>query len=366
MIPQGVSVGRIANIEIKVNLSLLIIAVIIAMTLSIGVLPAATGGVFSGFVYGIMGVAGAALFIGSILFHELAHSLLALHYRIPVVQIVLHLFGGLAQIARDPERPVQEFWIAIAGPISSGVLALGFGLLGAAFGFTSLPGAMFGWLSSVNITLAVFNLVPGFPLDGGRVLRAILWKITGSYRIATRRASRVGQGIAILFGVFGIGLILVTLNLFNGLWFLLIAVFIYGAAAMTYRSVSGTVLSGETSVRRVMRHDVPLIPPTLPMAIMAWRYLDQAPDQAYPVMEGNTLIGMITLAEAERVPRLEWGKVRVQDLMLPREKLCIVEADADIQIAMQQLERAQADHAPVYDRGQLIGMLNRRDIVYRT
>src|SRR5664279_4315330 len=126
----------------------------------------------------------------------MAHSLVALRYHIPVIQIILYLFGGMAQIARNPERPAQEFWIAIAGPTSSVILAAMFWMISALGG---LPGAACAWLAVVNLTLALFNLLPGFPLDGGRVLRSILWRVTGSFRRATRQASQVGQVIAGLF-----------------------------------------------------------------------------------------------------------------------------------------------------------------------
>ncbi|HVO71976.1 MAG TPA: site-2 protease family protein, partial [Aggregatilineaceae bacterium] len=312
------------------------------------------------------GVVGAIAFIGSILWHEMAHALLALRYHIPVVQIVLYLFGGMAQIARDPERPGQEFWIAIAGPVSSVVLAVFFGFLAVLFNPATVVGAVCNWLFTVNLTLAIFNLVPGFPLDGGRVLRSALWTRGGSFRTATRQASRVGQGVAIGFALLGLALMFRAAAVFNGLWFMLIAAFLYDAATTSYRLSRGANLSMKSPVSKVMRYNVPLIEPTLPLALLAWKYMDHAPDQAYPVMDDGALIGMITQAEVEVIPRLEWGKVRVQDLMVPRDRLCIVESTDDLQTALQALETARMDHAPVYDHGHLVGMLNRRDIVYRT
>src|SRR5262249_30764779 len=148
----------------------------------------------SPFISWVVGLFTSIIFIGSILWHEMAHSLVAQHYHIPVAQIVLYLFGGVAQITRDPERPSQGFWIAIAGPLSSFVLAVVFGLFS---GLPGLAGAACSWLALTNLTLALFNLLlPGFPLDGGRVLRSFLWWRSGSYQTATRQASRVGQGVA--------------------------------------------------------------------------------------------------------------------------------------------------------------------------
>src|SRR5260221_11503403 len=201
MIPRsGWTIGWIGDIEIKINVSLFVIALLVTVSLALGILPRSAPGAAPIF-YWVTGLLTAIVFIGAILWHELAHALVALRYHIPVVQIILYLFGGVAQIARNPERPGQEFWIAIAGPASSMVLALMFGALSSLRG---LAGAACSWLAVVNLTLALFNLLPGFPLDGGRVLRAILWRIGGSYRQATRQASRVGQVMAGAFSLFWI------------------------------------------------------------------------------------------------------------------------------------------------------------------
>jgi Zn-dependent protease/predicted transcriptional regulator len=358
---QGWTIGRVGSIEIKLNISLAFIALLVAYVLAVGYLPSRVPHASSA-LYWITGLLVSAVFIGSILWHELAHSLVALRYGIPVVQIVLYLFGGVAQIARDPERPSQEFWIAIAGPASSMALAILFGMLSRLNG---LPGAACGWLAFVNFTLALFNLLPGFPLDGGRVLRAILWRIGGSYRQATRQASRVGQVMAGLFVLFALRLI-ITGDAFNGIWFILIAAFLFGAASASYRMASGASLPMDTPVRRVMRFNVPVIEPTLPLAMLAWKYLDHARDQAFPVMNDGNLVGMITAMEVDKIPRLDWGKYRVEQLMLPRDKLCIVGPNDDLKAALSALEAVGMNHAPVFDADHLVGMLNRRDIVYRT
>jgi Zn-dependent protease/predicted transcriptional regulator len=361
MIPQGWTIGRIGTIEIKINISLAFIALFVTFSLAADLQRRAVPG-GSPALYPVVGVLASVLFIGSILWHELAHSLVALRYGIPVVQIVLYLFGGVAQIARDPERPGQEFWIAIAGPVSSVVLAAFFGMVSRLGG---LVGAACAWLAFVNLTLALFNLLPGFPLDGGRVLRAILWRIGGSYRQATRQASRVGQGMALLFALFGIALILQG-TVFNGIWFILIATFLFGAASASYRSARGASLPMNTPVSRVMRFNVPIVEPGWQLAILAWRYLDHARDQAFPVMDNGVLVGMVTAAEVDRIPRLDWGKVKVEQTMLPRDRLCIVSPDDDLQSALAALEAASMNHAPVFAGDQFVGMLNRRDIVYRT
>lgn len=362
MIPRGGwTVGWIGDIEIKINISLAFIALFVAYTLAVGILPYNAPGA-SSVMYWLVGIVASITFIGSILWHEMAHSLMALRYGIPVVQIVLYLFGGVAQISRNPERPGQEFWIAIVGPLSSIVLAIVFGILSPVRG---VVGAACAWLAIVNLTLALFNLLPGFPLDGGRVLRSILWRISGSFRQATRQASRVGQVMAGLFLLFAIWRIFQG-DFFDGIWFILIAMFLFSAATVSYRSAKGASLAMDTPVRRIMRSNVPTVEPSMPLALLAWRYLDHYKDQAFPVVENGMLVGMISAMEVNKIPRLEWGKFKVAETMLPREKLCIVAPDDDIQAALDAFESTGTDHAPVYESEQFVGMLNRRDIVYRT
>jgi Zn-dependent protease/predicted transcriptional regulator len=362
MIPRGGwTIGWLGDIEIKINISIVFIALFVALSLALRILPFTAPGA-GPVLYWLVGIVASVAFIGSILWHEMAHSLMALRYGIPVVQIILYLFGGVAQISREPERPVQEFWIAIVGPASSIVLAVAFGVLSRIGG---VPGAACAWLAIVNLTLALFNLLPGFPLDGGRVLRSILWRIGGSFRLATRQASRVGQVMAGLFLLFALWQMLQG-NLFNGIWFILIAGFLFGAATLSYRSARGASLAMDTPVQRVMRFDVPTIEPSMPLAILAWKYLDHYRHQAFPVVENGTLVGMISSMETNKIPREEWGKVKVAQTMLPLEKLCVVAPNDNIGAALDALEKTGMDHAPVYEADRFVGMLNRRDIVYRT
>ncbi len=357
---RGWRAGTLGGVEIRLDPSLFLIGALVTFSLAVAVLPREVPRL-SPIAYWLFGALAAVIFILSILWHEMAHALMALHYRIPVKRIVLHLFGGVAFIARDPERPAHEFWIAILGPLSSLSLALIFGALG---NLPDLTGAICRWLALINLTLAIFNLLPGFPLDGGRVLRAALWYFGGSYRKATRQASRVGQGMAALFVFFALLLFLEGFW-FNALWFVLIASFLYGAASLSYRMSAGG-LPNESPLYRVLRHNVPLIDARLPLALLAWRYLDHAPDQAFPVFHEGALVGMVTAAQVERVPRLEWGRVRVADVMLPLTAFPILFITEPLESAKAQLDAYNVDHAPVFDGVQFVGMVNRRDIVYRT
>ena len=361
---QSVSIGQIWGIEIRLHASLLLIALLVTVSSAFGFLPSLAPG-YSVLVYLAAGSMIAVLFIVSILWHELAHALVALRFRLPVIQIVLYLFGGMAQIGREPERPVHEFWIAIAGPVSSAALALLFNLVTFVGG---LGGAAAWYLATVNLSLALFNLLPGFPLDGGRVLRAVLWQIEGSYTRATRQASRAGQIVAILLALFGALSLLIDIGGFaiNGLWLILIAFFLFSTATSQRRVVRAVPLPADTLVRRVMRFNVPEISPDWPLAMFAWRYFDHAADQAFPVMEAGELVGLVAAAQLDPIPRLEWGKIYVREAMLPRDRLPIVAPDDELAAALAAIDAQHAVHAPVMERGRLVGMLNRRDITYRT
>lgn len=362
MIPtQGWTIGSLGGVEIKLNPSLLLIAFLVTYLLASALLPLAVPGL-GALIYWATGLLASVIFIGSILWHEMAHVIMAQRFGIPVMQVVLHLYGGVALLSREPERPSHEFLITIAGPLSSLFLAV---LFSAFSNLTGLLGAVFSWLSQVNLTLALFNLLPGFPLDGGRVLRSILWQLGGSYKVATRQASRVGQVVAFIFVAFALWMIL-NGSWFNGFWFLMIAFFLYTAASQAFQTAAGTALSMTTTVRRVMRHDVPLIEPNTPLALLAWRYLDHARDQAFPIAHHGQLVGLITSAEVDKHPRLEWGKIRVEQIMIPASKLPIVSPDHSIEQALNAFDKTGMNHAPVVEGEVVIGMLNRRDIVYRT
>lgn len=361
---RGLTIGYIDGIAIKLDSSLLILAVLLTAGAAFGLLPATAPG-YSTVVYILAGVLIAVLFIGSILWHELAHVLIARQYRLPVVQVVLYLFGGIAQIGRDPERPSHEFFIAIAGPISSAILGAFSALIGRGGG---LGGAAAAYLGSVNLTLALFNLLPGFPLDGGRVLRAALWQVQGSYTRATRQASHVGQLIAMLLGLFGLlSFFSGILGGINGIWLIMVALFLFQAASQTFRTVRAVPMPLESTVQRVMRQNAPPVAQELPVAIFAWRFYDHAPDQAFPVVDSDfLLVGMLSAVELAAVPRLEWGTYKVRDLMRPRADLPVIAPDDDLKKAMTALDSARLDYAPVLLNGQVVGMLNRRDITYRT
>jgi Zn-dependent protease/predicted transcriptional regulator len=353
--------GQVQGIEIRLDSSVLIIGVFIVLILSGSWFPLFAPNTRPWLQFS-MAILTTILFIGSIIWHELAHSVMALRYRLPVVQIVIHAFGGVAQIGREPERPAHEFWITVAGPLSSALLALFFFLMS---GVGGILGVACLWLGQINLVLAIFNLIPAFPLDGGRILRAALWRSLGSYRRATYYAARGGQIFAILFGLWG-ALIFLRSTL-NGVLLMLMGWFIFQAAAQILRVTdNGTPISTATPLRRLMRVNVPASAPETHLALFAWQYMDHASDQAFPVLQDGTLVGMVTANEVHHIPRTEWGQYRLWQVMIPREKLVVLSPDDDLKLAIAKMDQAGLDHAPVLFGGVLVGMVNRRDIVYQT
>jgi predicted transcriptional regulator len=211
----------------------------------------------------------------------------------------------------------------------------------------------------------LFNLLPGFPLDGGRVLRALLWARSGSYKVATRQASRVGQGMAVLFGLLALWMLLGG-RLFNALWFFGIAFFVYQMATMMFGMASGVAMPMNAPVRRVMRFPPNTIDSRKPIAFLAWKFFDRDHDQAVVVLDDSEVVGLVTFFDIDRYPRLEWGKIHVSEVMQPRERITVLAANDTIARALDGFEKTGTNYAPVLEGTALVGVLFRRDIVYRT
>jgi Zn-dependent protease/predicted transcriptional regulator len=328
-------------------------------------------------------VAAALLFFVSVLAHELAHSVVASARGIPVRNITLYLFGGVSNIQHDPDSPQAEFLMAVVGPLTSlvlgGVLLVVSGLaLGDVRSLANPIGAMgqLGplltlvlWLGSVNVTLGLFNLVPGFPLDGGRVLRSILWAAVGDLRRATRWASAVGQTIAWLMIVSGISMVFgmqipfLGTGLANGLWLAFIGWFLNSASAQSYRQlVVHDILEG-VSVERMMRIDPPTVSPMDSVNTLVHDYVMGTDDYGFPVVEGDSLIGIVTLEDVRSVPREEWNLTRVRQIMTPLDRLVTVRPEEDGGTALNKLAQDDYRQLPVVNGSRLVGLLRRRDIV---
>ncbi len=378
---SGFGIGRIFGINIRIDWSWLLIFFLITWNLS-----AAFGQLHSdwgaGLTWGVAIVA-ALLFFASVLAHELAHSLMARARGVPVRSITLFLFGGVSNIQRDPPSPMAEFLITIVGPITSfvigGVLLLLAGLGTGGLDTGGDPNRMIAqlspattllvWLGSINVIVGLFNLIPGFPLDGGRVLRSILWGITDDVRRATRWASWVGQGIAwlmILGGismVFGVQLPFFGTGFINGLWLAFIGWFLNGAAVQSYQQVVIRDVLEDVPVSRMMRTDPPTVPPAISIDTLVDEYVMRQDDHAFPVLEEGRFVGLVTLDDVRSVSRERWGSTTVGDIMTPLSELVTTTPQEDATDALNKLSERDVRQLPVMQNGQLVGLLRRRDIV---
>ncbi|HMQ53523.1 MAG TPA: site-2 protease family protein [Anaerolineae bacterium] len=380
----GFSLGRIFGINLKIDWSWLLIFLLITWNLSV-----VFGQVHPDWGLGLSwgtALGASLLFFVSVLAHELAHSLVAQAQGVPVRNITLFLFGGVSNIQRDPPSPRAEFLITIVGPLTSLALGILFLIAGGlmstgvlAAGFTSPLelAAQFSplatlllWLGWINILLAVFNLIPGFPLDGGRVLRSILWAATGSLRRATHWASWVGQvvawifitiGIAMIFGVevpfFGTGLI-------AGLWLAFIGWFLNTASVQSYQQVVVRDMLEDVPVEALMRTNPPTVPPNVSINELVDNYMMRTDDHAFPVVHEGQLLGMITLDDIRRVPREAWDTTLVREAMTPAEELTLARVKDDAAQALNQLMQRDVRQVPVLSADHhLAGLLRRRDVI---
>jgi len=357
MIGQSVKLTKIRGIEVGVHYSWFIVFVLI--TFSLTARFASEHPQWTQVEHYTVGIATSLLFFGSILVHELAHSFVALAKGIPVRSITLFVFGGVAQIGREPDRPMTEFQIAIAGPIASALLAVGFSVMAYLGGeqFERLS-ALADWLSSINAMLAAFNLVPGFPLDGGRIFRAALWHMTGSLTKATRIAAGTGQGIgyALIFLGIWTGF---TANWFSGLWLAFIGWFLMNAAQESVVQVSvRSALSGLVA-QDVMSRDCPIVPARMALAELVREHILRTGQRCFIVVDGSRLEGLVTLHQIKTVPREHWDQVSVGEAMTPVSQLRIVAPDQPLLNVLQLLEGQNINQVPVAAGDRLLGMITR-------
>lgn len=359
---SSLRLGRVFGVELRLDSSWFIIFVLITWSLASHYFPMAHPG-WAQAMYWAMGLATALLFFASIVAHELAHSLVSERTGTPVRDITLFVFGGAAQLDQEPRRARDEFLMALAGPVTSLAVAGGFGALWWLSQGASDPiHALAGWLAQINAILALFNLLPGFPLDGGRVFRAIVWGLTGNFRRATRLASRLGQLVAFGFIFWGIWQVF-TGNWADGLWIAFIGWFLYGAAASSGQSlVLHDLLAGHTA-REVMLTDWPQVPRRLTLDGLINQVVLPSGRRCFPVVDDDRLAGLITVHEIRKVPPDARATTRVEDVMIPRASLKTVEPDDDLFAVLQRMAAEDVNQLPVLDDGRFVGMVARNRVV---
>jgi Zn-dependent protease len=357
MIGQSIKLATIRGIAVGIHYSWLIIFVLI--TLSLSTRFAAQHPHWSQAEHYAVGILTSLLFFASILIHELAHSFVALAKGIPVRAITLFVFGGVAQMGREPDRPMTEFQIAVAGPLASFALAAGFQAVHLLVGDAAeRVAALSGWLASINLVLGLFNLVPGFPLDGGRIFRALIWQITGSLAKATRMAARTGQGVAYAFIILGIWTGFVV-NWFSGLWLVFIGWFLLNAAQESVLQVTvRSTLSGLVA-EDIMARDCPTVPGSMSLAELVEEHVLRTGRRCFVVSENGGLDGLVTLHQIKTIPRTAWEATPVRAAMTPTAGLRTVSPDTPVLEVLGEMERSDINQIPVTKGGRLLGMLTR-------
>jgi Zn-dependent protease/predicted transcriptional regulator len=372
---HSLKLGTVAGIEIRLDSSLLIIFALLVYLLAGSVFPNWHPDWNAGTCWLTAAVA-VVLFFASVLAHELAHSLVAGHFGIPVPRITLFLFGGLAEIEKEPENPSTEFLIAIAGPLTSLALGLVFSVAAGALAgpefaelwaedseaalATLAPLAtLLFWLGPINIVLGLFNLVPGFPLDGGRVLRAVLWWITGDLYRATRVASDSGR----MFGwaLMALGAMQALAGaVLQGLWLLMIGWFLANAASASYKQLVMRDMFRGITARDLMRSHFETVDAHQSVADFIDNYLLQSPQILWPVTDGDELVGLVTLGEVKRIPNADRPDMILGQVMHTKLSQFTLAPETDANQAMVALSRHNAPLA-VVENNRVIGLLSQAD-----
>ncbi|TAK29373.1 MAG: site-2 protease family protein [Chloroflexota bacterium] len=356
-------IGRIRGIQISVHWTWLIVFGLITWSLAVGFFPETFPG-WTATEYWIVSAVAALLLFGSVLLHELAHSFVALSRGLPVQSIVLFIFGGVSNIQKEPERPQDEFWVTLMGPLSSVVLGVLFLVL-----FFFLQGvapaisALLIYLSSINLLLAVFNLIPGFPLDGGRIFRSVVWWITNNFRQSTHIAAIIGQIVAYLFIFGGLALIF-TGQFLSGIWLIFIGWFLNSAADASYKQVVTREELRGVKVAEMMTPSPVTVGPSATLRDLVDDYLLQRNVQSVPVVDDDALVGMVTLNEVREVPKEEWDTTTVEQVMTRRDQIKTISPADDLVQAMGELAGdEEVGLLPVVDSGRLVGLLSKANLL---
>lgn len=379
---SGLRLGSLFHVDLVLDWSLLIIFAIISVDLGMRLFPSWHPEWSPGLSWAVA-LGAALLFLISVLLHELAHAVVARARGVPVRRITLFLFGGLAHMDRDPDTPRSEFLIAIAGPITSlligmGALAMASSLSGVdleAATSTGDPEAVMSalskvppvaslllWLGPINLMLALFNLVPGFPLDGGRVLRSLLWAVTKDLTRATRWASGAGQAIAWALMAFG------AFNVFSGavgsgLWLVLIGWFLNNAAKLSYQQLLLHDSLREVCVADVMNTRITRLAPELLVSELVRDHVLSGEQRVFPIQADGRLLGLIGLRDVRKLAPSEWSSALVQDVMSPTADTPGLRPDESAEHALKQLAAGSVEQLPVMQDSQVIGLVGQAELM---
>ncbi len=359
---MSVTLFWVRGIPVRAHPSWLLILALLTWNLAVGYFPQVLPDLPVGALW-IKGLVAALLLFASVLLHELAHSIAARYYDIPVSSITLHIFGGVSQMEREPNRPGAEFVIAAVGPLTSFAIALVLALANAVLAVGAGARATMQYLIFVNVLLGLFNLIPGFPLDGGRVLRALLWRLKGNLAWATRVAARTGSVFAII--LIGLGILRAfSGELIGGLWFVLIGLFLRQSAEISYQQL---VLRGGLSpycVRDVMARNVMSVSAEATVAEVVDDFFWKHHVSSFPVVDHARVVGILGLDQVKPLSAEERARTRVRQLMLPISELLAVAPGDSLWNALEKLTRNGLGRVAVIEGGALVGYLSIKDVMH--
>ena len=364
MFGRSFQVARIAGIGIEIHPSWLLILALVSYTLADGWFPQQYEH-WSTAAYWSVGIAAAILLFVTVLVHELAHAFVAIRRGLPVPRITLFIFGGVSHMARQPRTAGEEFQIAAAGPATSVVISV---LTGAAAwllgGANEKADGILWYLASVNLLLGLFNIVPGFPLDGGRVLRSIVWKRTSSFRQATRVAGGVGELVG--YGLMMLGIFfLLSGFVFDGVWFLFIGWFLLGAARGETQNMQLEAILARVTAGDVMHTDLPTVRPGDSIQRVVDDHMIGRGERALVVANDGAVLGLVDVHNVHHAPRDSWAHTPVQAVMTPREKVVTVTVGTKALDVLMLLVEKGLEQVPVLDEGRMVGLITRRELVDR-
>jgi Zn-dependent protease/predicted transcriptional regulator len=363
--PQEMDLFKVAGVQIAIDYSWLIIFALVLWSLSAGYFPALHPG-NTYIEYWIVGLVATLLFFASIVTHELSHAVVANRLGQPIERISLFIFGGMAHLGHEPTSARDELKIAAAGPITSFVLGAFFLAIPRVFGLDeslSMWASVFNYLGFINFALGLFNLLPGFPLDGGRILRAVLWQRSGDFRQATASASEWGKGIA--YGLIFLGALQIFAGaLIGGIWLIFIALFLKGAASSSYQSLVIEQVLGSLHVSDLMVRDPITIDAETTVADVINDHFMRHGHGGYPVLRDNHVVGLISLGQIRDCPAGERASKRVSEIMRPLDPAIVIAPTAPVSNAMRQMAESDSGRLLVMEQDRLIGLITRSAIAH--
>jgi Zn-dependent protease/CBS domain-containing protein len=364
MFGKRVKLFKLLGFEVRIDISWLIVLVLATWALAEGLFPSLVEGL-SKSTYWWMGITGAIGLFLSVVLHELSHSVVARRYGIPMKGITLFIFGGVAEMEDEPSDPRSELMMAIAGPVASIVIGLVFisiTVLGVTGGWPDAVVGVIQYVGGINLILAAFNLVPAFPLDGGRVLRAVLWHFKGSFRRATEISSNIGSGFGIVLIFAGV-VFFVRGEFLGGIWWVFLGLFLRNAVRMSrIRMELKMALRGE-KVERFMKKDPVTVDSSVPVEELVEDYIYGYHYKMFPVVEDGKVIGCITTTEVKEVPREDWKNKTVRDIMSSCSEKNSISPHADAMDALKIMRGGNISRILVVDGGKLAGIVTLKDML---